>query len=138
MSDIVSLGEIFRSCVEREIPLSWGPPGQPGDPLEIRRSVSRLISGCNELVEWESEIVSLEPPPLFEKTKTLMRGLTSQMLAELERFVLEFSKPFEQPNPAGEYEINLKFDFPDGLINELTLEAQRVARNIASHMDQWD
>lgn len=67
-----------------------------------------------------------------------MTGLTSQMLGELERYVSEFSKPFERPNPTGEYEINLKINFPDGMIDQLTTEAQRVANMIGNHPEQWN
>ncbi|HKB68673.1 MAG TPA: hypothetical protein VKC61_22620 [Pyrinomonadaceae bacterium] len=139
MSDIVAVIEVLKSCVEIEIPASWGLPGEPGDAIEIKRAVDRFIAGCNELVEWESEMASLRPPEAFSKVQSLMRGLTSQNLAELERFAEELGKPFAQsrPTPGQVIEINLKFDFPEGRIDEITSEAQRIVGIIESDPEAW-
>jgi hypothetical protein len=138
MSDLLVLTDIFKSCVEKEIPASWGRPGEPGDALEIKRATDRLIAGCNEFVHWETQVASLEPPKAFDKLLLLMRGLTTQMLSELERFTTEMSDIFEQPNPSGEYDINLRFDYPEGRIEQITSEASRVAKIIEKDVDQWN
>ncbi|MET0466899.1 MAG: hypothetical protein ABW007_27305 [Chitinophagaceae bacterium] len=137
MSDIELLVPAFTVAVEEEIPASWGAPGETGDVLEIKRAVDRLMAACNELVEWEGDLVSVRPPEIFDGVATLMRGLTAQMLSEMEHFANELSKPFEQPNPAGEYEINLKFTFPQDRINQITEETGRIRDRIASNPELW-
>jgi hypothetical protein len=144
MSDILTIMAVFESCIRKEIPAAWGPPGQPGDALEIKSAVDKFAAGCSELVEWESEMASLRPPEAFTKVQSLMRGLTSQILGELERFADELGKPFAQslPTPGQTIEINLKFDFPEGRIDEITEETRRICEIIENDpgrwADQWD
>jgi hypothetical protein len=83
-------------------------------------------------------MMSLEPPTAFSNILKLMRGLTSGMLSELERFAAELSMPFQQENPAGEYDINIKFDFPADRIKQITDETRRVARAIERDPEQWN
>jgi hypothetical protein len=59
------------------------------------------------------------------------------MLTEIERFAEELSKPFEQPNPAGKYDINLKFIFPEDRINQITAEVRRAGERIQNDPDLW-
>jgi hypothetical protein len=137
MSDIESVLPAFTVALEEEIPASWGAPGEAGNVLEIKRAVDRLISACNELVEWEGDLVSVRPPEIFESVATLLRGLTGQLLSEIERFADELSKPFEQPNPAGEYNITLKFIFPEERMNQITTETRRIRERIERNPELW-
>jgi hypothetical protein len=130
MADIELLLPALAIVVKEEIPKSWGALGEAGDALEIKRAVDRLIKACNELVEWESDLISVHPPEIFEGVAKLMRGLTARMLSEIERFADELSKPFEQPNPAGEYTISLIFDFPEERIDQITAEIHRAGELI--------
>lgn len=137
MRDLELLLPAFTVTLEEEIPASWGVPGEAGDAMEIKRAVDRLITACNELVEWESDLVSVHAPEVFENVALLMRGLTSELLSEIERFVQELSKPFEQPNPAGEYNIKLKFDFPEDKTNQISEELLIIRGRISNDPSLW-
>lgn len=138
MGDLIALVDLLSPIVQREIPASWGPDGVPGDPLEIKRAVDRLVDVCNELIEWESEIVCLRPPSSWEKIQQLLKGYTANLLSEIERLPLELSKPFESDNPRGEYNINLVFDIDRGRVQHLSAELQRVASTLQTDSDQWE
>jgi hypothetical protein len=137
-NDIEAIMHIITTSGETEIPASWGPPGKAGDPLEIQRAADILTSACNGLVDWEIEVGTVHPPEAFGRLKSLMQGLTSQILSEVERFADELGKVFELPNPEeGEHPINLKFDFPENKIQEITNEAARLRRNTHEWIDDY-
>jgi hypothetical protein len=134
LDDLLKLTSIFVTSIPAEIPASWGPPGQAGNPLEIQRAVNTLMSAFDALVDWEIELSAVNPPEPFERVKSLMQGLTAQFLDEVERLVEELNKVFELPNPQEcEHKINLAFNFPESKIQEITNEIKRLARNA----DDW-
>jgi len=138
MGDIEVLVELIKSIGEREIPASWGPSGVPGDALEIKRATDRLSKACDELVEWESDIMRVKPPSAWERVQQLLKGFTADTLNEIERFPVELSKPFECDPPLREYNINLTFDVGGDRIEHLSAEIRHIARIVQSDPDQWD
>jgi hypothetical protein len=137
MNDLMILVELLTSITQREIPASWGPSGVPGDPLEIKRATDRLIDACNELVEWESDIMRVRPPSAWETIQQLLKGYTGNLLSEIERFPVELGKPFETENPCGEYNVNLVFDIGGERVEQLSVEIRRLAIS-QTNPDQWE
>ena len=139
MSDLESWTRVLTGWVDVDLPNAWGAPGEPGDPVEIKRAADRFIGAANELVEWETEIVSLRPPEMFETAMNLMRGLTSRLFEEMERFVQLFSEPFENGLPPSGTVINihLVLDFAAGKIDQIGAEMDRLTSLIADNPDGW-
>lgn len=139
MNDLITLAEIFSLCVQKEIPTSWGESGVPGDAIEIKRATDRLAAACDELVQWESDVLSVQPPPAFATIQQLMKGFTSQLLSEIERLPVELSKPFESQNTNTTHTITLEFDVScDGRIDQLVAEVARLTKIIQADPDQWE
>ena len=138
MSDLIVLVELISSIVQREIPASWGPSGVPGEPLEIKRATDRLINACNELIEWESDIIRVRPPSAWEKIQQLLKGFTAELLSEIERFPMELGEPFETENPRGEYNINLVFNIGGERVQQLSVEVSRLVSILQTDPDQWE
>src|ERR1044072_2306443 len=139
MSDLESWTNVLKAWGEVDLPTAWGAPGEPGDPVEIKRAVDRFIVAANELVEWETEIVFLRPPEMFETVKGLMRGLTSHLFQEMERFVQLLGEPFEQglPPSGTVININLVLDFAAGKIEQIGVETQRISGLIDDDPEGW-
>jgi hypothetical protein len=138
MRDLELLLPAFDAILNNEIPASWGAPGEAGDALEIKHAVDILISACNELVEWEIDLQSIQSSEAFVTLLSLMQGLMATLLDEVERLIEELSKPFEQPNPAGEYEINLVLKFPENRFEQMNAEIRRLGKRIKEDPSQWE
>lgn len=123
--DIANLINIVSVVINEEIPASWGPPGIPGDPLEIKHAVDKLSSVCAELVEWETDVRFAAVPPVVMGFKQKMEGWTLQAFDELYSSPDKLIEPFNQPNPKGIYNIQLIFTEPSGL-REAMAELQRL------------
>lgn len=135
--DLEMLIPAFDAILNNEIPASWGATGEAGDAIEIKHAVDILISACKELVEWESDIRSIESSEVFDTILSLMRGLTSIFLDEVQRLIEELSRPFERPNPAGEYNINLVLKFPENRIEQIIAEVRRIGERLREEPDEW-
>lgn len=92
MRDMELLIPAFDAVLNNEIPASWGTPGEAGNTVEIKHAVDILINACKKLVEWEIDIRSIQPPDVFDRMLSLMRGLTTTFLDEVERLIEELSR----------------------------------------------
>jgi hypothetical protein len=131
-NDILSLGELIKVAITEEIPMSWGEPGVPGNQIEIKQAVDKIIEGCNELFELEAEIHYIKPPQCFLKSKQLLEGCSSQIISEINRLRDDIRKIFLQPNPEGKYQINIVFTAPPN-IDAFNEEIKRLTE----HPEEW-
>lgn len=138
MRDLELLLPAFDAVLNSEIPAAWGAPGEAGNALEIKHAVDILIGACKELVEWEVDFRSIQSSEAFDTLLSLMRGITSTLLDEVARLIEELSRPFEQPNPAGEYEINLVLKFPENRFEQIMAETSRIRARIEKDPSQWE
>jgi len=74
MIDLEGMMTVFESVINKEITASWGPPGKPGNPFEIKRATQRLFSLCEAIVEWEVEVRSAHPPRNLRRSKRYFTG----------------------------------------------------------------
>lgn len=131
-TDLSSLIDLLKTAVTEEIPKSWGNPGEPGDPLKIKCAVGKVVSGCNELLEWESDLRSVVPPSSFTPLKQKMAGWTLQSFEQIEDLPEKLLKPFEQPDPKGQYDIEIVFEPPSN-IDEVMMELEQMQ----NHPEKW-
>lgn len=134
--DLVSLAQLINLAVTEELSSSWGPPGQPGKALEILRAVDKVIVACNELLNWEIDLRSIVPPEPFVTLVERMKGWTQELLVELEKLPDELVKPLRQPNPSGQYTINLVFKGPPG-VDEFVAEVQRLCEQPEKWLEDY-
>ncbi len=124
-TDLSSLIGLLKTAVTEEIPKSWGEPRNPGNPIVIKRTVDKVVSGCNELFEWESDLHFVIPPNSFTILKQKMAGWTMQIFKQIEGIYEKLLKPFEQSDPKGQYNIDIIFEQPSN-INEVIAEIERI------------
>lgn len=135
--DLINLMDFFKKVAEIEIPTAWGKPGEPGDALAIKRSVDKLIQGCNELLDWETDVLFTSVPERIQKLKMLMRGTTKGMIEELSRLPEELGRPFkESAEPKGTITIELAVpESPNFKL--LSEEASRINAGINERPWEW-
>jgi hypothetical protein len=130
--DLVSLIGLLKTAATEEIPASWGEPGEPGDPLEIKRAVDKVASACYELLEWETDFRTVIPPDPLLPLRQMMAGWTSQAFEQIESLPAKLLKPFELPDPKGRYVIEIVFEPPSN-VDEFMAELERLKR----HPEMW-
>lgn len=138
MIDLDKICDVLGITLNKEINSSWGPPGVAGNALEIKKATGRLISICEAIVEWESEISSVHPPEIFENLKAILQGTTASMLAEIECLINDMSKVFEQPNPTGIHELNLTLNLPEGWKEKAQAEIRRISKWAKENPYEWN
>ncbi len=133
LQDLASLTELLNTIFNEEVRVSWGPPGEPGDPLEIKRAVDKIISTCDELLEWEADLHSAVLPDPLLTLKQLMEGWAAQVIETVEGVPDKLIEPFRQAEkPTGRYVVEIVFESPVNM-NEFTAEIERLK----SHLEEW-
>jgi hypothetical protein len=129
LNDPALLVEILEETVAKGIPLAWGKPGEPGDALEILRSVNKIVETCRALLDWELELRSVTPPPVLKNLGASLHGLTAGIIEELGRISDELSKALEGAwTGTREVSILLKISSPPQL-NKFLAEMEEVRKH---------
>lgn len=139
MNDLESWVQVMKFCLETEIPGSWGEPGEPGDPIEIKHAVDKFVQVADSLVQWEGEILSLRPPEMFRDLRSLLNGTTASFLESMETFARLLGEPFEagEPTPGSVVNLSLNIDFPQGKIDQIHSEMERVSALLEQDPERW-
>jgi hypothetical protein len=131
-ADLSAIITLLGTAITEEIPKSWGKLGEPGDPLEIKRAVEQVISGCDELLEWESDLHSIDLPEPFMPLKQMMTGWTSQTFNQMDSLAARIAEPIQQPDLAGEYVITVVFKPPSNME-----QAKAEIERLKNHPEEW-
>lgn len=135
-TDLLSLINVVEKSFTEELVTAWGAPGEPGDPIEIKLAVDKIVGGCQGMLEWELDLKSVDPPSVFYRLKELMSGYTLIYFDEVARMPEELSRPFQQPNPEGVIQIELVFRaHPNS--DEIRAELKRVTSNIQEWIEDY-
>jgi hypothetical protein len=127
---------MIRVAVVEEIPQSWGPPGTPGDPLQILSAVNKFYEGCSALIEWEADIRMAHPPEALSPVKEAMSGSAADIFHQVEPLLIQLDEALEKAQQhAGPEPLNvlvtITFAFP---------RAERVVAAVAQanlNMADW-
>lgn len=134
--DLLSLIHLLEKAITQELIASWGAPGEPGDPIEIKLAIDKIINGCEGMLEWELDFKSVDPPDVFDRLRELMSGYTFIYFDEVERIPEELSKPFKQPNPKGVFHIDLVFkEHPN--THAISTELDRIGDNLKEWIEDY-
>lgn len=111
--DLQLLIKLMTGILTQEIPASWGRPGQSGDPIEIKRSVDRLIQAYDHLIVWEADLRSVLPPEAFVRLRETLEGWAEQLFNSLESFPSQIEAVLNNPPLSGKFRIELTFESPN-------------------------
>ncbi|MFD2098246.1 TIR domain-containing protein [Flagellimonas iocasae] len=73
--------QLFVKCL-KSLQESFGPPGKPGKPNEIKKSVDNLIKVCDNLIGFEKELLSFSPPEELFKVKSKVKGASRSLIID--------------------------------------------------------
>jgi len=125
VGDMITIVELINVAVNEEIPLSWGPSGIPGNPVEISRAVYRIVTAGNAMLNWETDLRFTQCSERFERIRTLMQNWTYSFINELTKIHTTISARLQDPNATGVIEIKLTFASPDN-IEEINAELRKL------------
>lgn len=72
---------MFSKCLKK-LQESFGPPGQPGKPIEIKKSIDNLVTVCDNLIDFEKELLCLSPPEKLIKVKSKIKGSSKSLIID--------------------------------------------------------
>jgi len=79
---------------------SFGEPGQPGKPIEIKNSIEKMSLLCKEAISWENELQSISPPENLETVKSKLKCNTKPLvigpLKDLYRKLIQAIEDFNE------------------------------------------
>lgn len=87
---LTALGSQFVKCLQ-ELTSSFGKPGVPGNSLEIKNAVDRIIQLCNELLAWHYDLNSLEPEGKYMEAKEFMKSWSNIFIEEINKITPSLS-----------------------------------------------
>lgn len=114
--------------LEQQLTPAFGPPGIPGDPIQIKRACDNLYSLSLTLYEWELDIRFIRPHEVFESLFSRMQGWTEELLEEFRRIPKEIDELLAAPNLSGQHTIHLVIKAPTG-IDAFITEFDRMAHD---------
>jgi hypothetical protein len=110
--DLQALVRLLLGAATEELPASWGPLGQPGDAVEILRTVDKIYLGYKSLLEWETDVYFTRFSDDFEPIRSKMQGCADHLSLQIEHLSKEIAKIFEELKPSGMFKIELVFTIP--------------------------
>jgi len=100
LSKLVSLLQLLHETIG-EFKVSSGTQAEMTLPLEVKQAVDKVTALSNELLAWEVDFRSVEPPKPFTKIRELMQGIAMECFEQLERIPDELVKPIQQSKVVG-------------------------------------
>jgi len=129
LHDFTNVIQAAVKILEQQLTPAFGPPGVPGDALQIKRACDNLYSLFLSLYEWELDVRFVRPHEAFESLFPRMQGWTSELLSEFRRIPREFDALLSNPNLTGQHTIHLVINAPAGLA-ALTEEFKRMSHDL--------
>lgn len=128
LNDLMALGSQLTKVINQDFKVMWGEPGEPGNPIMIKKISDKLFSMCRNLLEWELEFRSTIVPDSLMPLKEMLAGWASHYILAIENIPDKLLKPFEEPNPSGQYAIHITIDDPPNT-KEVQTEIEKFTKN---------
>jgi hypothetical protein len=125
LSDIQSR---LERTVGTDLDASFGPPGKPGNPIKIKRTVEMIVELANRLLATERDIRSLRPPRRFDVLQKKMEGITSawfDQIVSLKDGLMKLSSDLENKKAIGDFHIPISFAPPRQVV-EMSKEVRKL------------
>lgn len=130
LSKLVSLLHLFQETLG-EFKISSGTQVEMTHPFEVKRAVDKLTALSNELLVWEVDFRSIEPPAPFHRIKELMQGIAMECFDQVERIPDELVKPIQQSEIGGGiFTTVLALNAPRNM-QEIVQELERLTNDVA-------
>ena len=104
---------------------SLGPPGQPGNPLEILEAAESMAECAKNLVSWETEVLSIRPTVKLRDLPKTFLALRGDFFQKLESVPTQIRNYFED-GPDKNREMNLWGEFEKLNFKPIQEEIERI------------
>ena len=138
LSEVVQLLQISEIFINEHIPASWGEPGKSGDAIKIKVATDNFIRCYRQAIEWETDILSVIAPEIFENLIKLLKGSTKYVVDALEEYAKILSEVFNQPEPKGEYDFTIKIEIPEEWTKNAKSEMEKITDWVNVHPEEWE
>lgn len=132
IEDAERLVGIVATLYTQELPPTWGPPGEPGEPLEIRHVCKLIQSAAEQLLGWEASVRSVSVPSRYSKLFACLpgtAGLQLDQLAGVPPSLDEVADWIEtSPGVPKSFHFKLIFTLPDGWSKRVSKELDKINR----------
>jgi hypothetical protein len=128
LKDLTTIIEASVKILHEQLVPAFGPPGTPGNAVQIKRACDNLYSIFLSLYEWEMDVRFVRPHEVFEGIFSQMHGWSEELLSEFHRLPRELDDLLSKPDLTGQYSINLVIVAPKG-IEAFTAEFARMAND---------
>jgi hypothetical protein len=114
---------------------AFGPPGEPGDPERILHLAHRWNGLYEALLDWPARLRGAPLPNEFRGAADILSHFMDTSIENYRDFVGNLVAQFDENFPAiisGEIsiEMTIVMAVPDGLVDELAAELERVEREV--------
>ncbi len=114
----------IEDLINNRVPPSFGPPGQPGDPEEIKRVAREIILLNYWLLAWWSDAITVRNP-LFTNVHICLGKIAEKLFAATEKFPHDLYQGYSNPQPSGHCNINVTLSCDDEIA-----KLQNALRNL--------
>lgn len=97
-----------------ELPASWGKPGEPGDAIQILRTVDAIVGCCRAFLNWGLDICAADAPVNLRRLSAALRGFTMSIIGDIKPLPDQLARVVEDARGGahGIRQINLTFSKP--------------------------
>lgn len=128
LDDLMALGGQLIKTYNDDFQIAWGKPGESGDPIAIKRVADKIFLICRNLLEWELELRATNVPDALLPLKRMFEGWASHYILAIESTPGKLLKPFETPNPSGQYTVDIVITDPPNA-KDVETEIARLKKN---------
>jgi hypothetical protein len=107
MTDWINIINSFAILLSDELQKSVGPPGVPGNPVDIQATIDKIIECGNAMLEWETDLKFFILSDECEELRSELQWATKPTLTAIGEIREGISGIFRVPNPDGMHEIKL-------------------------------
>lgn len=125
-SDLVNIMGASVKVLHEQLVPAFGPPGTPGDAVQIKQACDNLYALFLSLYEWEIDVRFVRPHEVFQEIFSKMHGWSDELLSEFHRLPRELETLLSQPDLTGQHSINLVIN-PPKTLQALTAQFEKMA-----------
>ena len=130
LDEVPKITEGFATLVNDRLPASWGPPGQPGNAIEIKQACEGLAECARRVLAWKETVKFTLLPTAFSDVQAVLSTFPDSILEQIGRISNEIAGIFERQTPSGTYNINLVLSLPAHFDHQFNAALKKAARSM--------
>jgi len=115
--DMEKLINLMNNLFHKPMEDAFGPHGQPGDPVKIKRLAEIFYSFSNELLKWEMRLAEIDPPKELHSIKQNMQGWAKDLFEQINEVPSEMRRILSEilSNAENIRKIKFRLEIPNSM-----------------------